>query len=172
VHAGNPLSSLTLTQLREVFSGRTWRWSELGAQASEQEIVVVTRETGSGTRAAFERQVLRSSPAQDAAMTTMAVLRLSSARMVAYVAEHPAAVGYVALGALDAAPDRAQVKVLAIEGVAPGPAQVAAGDYPLSLPIHLVAPAEPTGAARRFLDFCLGPQGQRLVAERYVPVRD
>lgn len=172
VHADNPLASLTLAQLRQVFAGRTWRWSELDVQVAGDEIIVASREAGSGTRIAFEGLALRAGPDQDPLpVTTMAVLRLSSAEMAAWVAAHPAAIGYVALGALEGVPERAKVKVLAIEGVAPGPEPVASGAYPLSLPLYLVAPAEPTGVAREFLDFALGPEGQRIVARQYVPVK-
>jgi phosphate transport system substrate-binding protein len=178
VHPDNPLSSLTLTQLQQVFSGRAWRWSELGAEVAGDEIVVVTRPAGSGTRATFVDQVMRERPELDATpITTMAVLRPSGESVAAYVAEHPAAIGYVALGMLDrdsarVASERvAEVKALAIEGVAPGPEQVARGDYPLSVPLFFIARAEPTGVERQFLDFCLSPEGQRLVARGYVPVR-
>jgi phosphate transport system substrate-binding protein len=171
VHPDNPLASLTLAQLHQVFSGRTWRWSELGVQGLVgAEIVVVSREQGSGTRAAFEDLALRERPEQEPrSVTTMAVLRFSSAKVVAYVAEHPAAIGYVALGALDAG---AAVRVIAVEDVAPSAEQVAGGAYPLSLPLFIVARQEPTGAARQFLDFCLSPAGQAIVAQGYVRVRE
>ena len=132
VHADNPLDSLTLAQLRQVFSGRIWRWSELEARVAGGEILVASREAGSGTRAAFEDLVLRERPEQaPAPITTMAVLRLSSAEVAAYVAEHPAAIGYLALGALEASSEQGPVKPLAVEGVVPAPEQVSGGAYPL-----------------------------------------
>ena len=112
---------------------------------------------------------------EPAPITTMAVLRFSSGTVAAYVAEHPTAIGYVALGALQSSPaalGERPVKVLSIEGVAPGPKQVAAGDYPLSLPLFYVARSEPSGVERQFLDFVLSPQGQRIVAQSYAPVRE
>jgi phosphate transport system substrate-binding protein len=51
------------------------------------------------------------------------------------------------------------------------PENVASGAYRLALPFHLVALQEPTGAARRFVDFCLSPEGQEIVARTYLPVR-
>ena len=48
---------------------------------------------------------------------------------------------------------------------------LADGSYSLWRPFLLVAPAEPTGAARLFVDFCLGREGQALVAECCAPVR-
>jgi phosphate transport system substrate-binding protein len=169
VHPDNPLTSLTLAQLQQVFAGRTWHWSELGVQV-DAEIVVVSREPGSGTRAAFEGQALRERPEQaPSPVTTMAMLRFSSAEVVDYVAEHPPAIGYVALGALDA---QAAVRVIAVEDVTPGSKQGSGGAYPLSLPLFIVARQEPTGVARQFLDFCLSREGQRIVAQGHVPVRE
>lgn len=170
VHADNPLPFLTLAQLRQIYVGRIWHWSELGVQVPEDEIVVISREPGSGTRAVFEDLALRAQPGEEPApVTTAAVLRFGGAAVVDYVAEHPAAIGYVALGALE---DRAlPVRALVLEDAAPGPEAVAQGAYPLSLPLYLVAPSEPVGAARQFLDFCLSPEGQRLVGQAYVPVR-
>jgi phosphate transport system substrate-binding protein len=99
----------------------------------------------------------------------MAVLRMSSADVAAYVADNPGAIGYVALAAID---PQAPVRAIAVEDVAPAPEQVADGSYPFSLPLYLVAREEPTGAARAFLDFCLSAEGQRLIARRYAPVRE
>ena len=137
------------------------------------EIVVVSPEAGSGTRAAFEDLALRAHPDQEPTpVTTMAVLRLSSAEVAAYVAEHPAAIGYVALGALESSPSAEAVKALAIEGVAPDPRRSAAGAYPLSLPLYVVSRQEPTGVDPPFLDFCLSPAGQRSSPGSYAPVRE
>ena len=168
-----------LAQVQQIFSGRTWRWGELGVDVTEEmhlvadEIVAVTHVTGSGVRAAFVDQALREHPdLAPAPITKMAVLRLSDDTVASYVAEHPAAIGYLAWGALQAAPaalGERPVKTLAIEDVAPGPKQVASGDYPLSLPLFFVARSEPTGVERQFLDFCLGPQGQRIIAKSYAP---
>jgi phosphate transport system substrate-binding protein len=102
----------------------------------------------------------------------MAVLMLSSADVVAYVAAHPGAIGYLSAGylAFQTAPGP-PVRALRVEGVPPTPAQVGAGSYRLTQPLFLVAPDEPTGAARWFVDLCLGAEGQALVAQGYAPVR-
>lgn len=197
VHPDNPLDTLTPAQLYDVFSGRTWHWSDLGVGGRsvgvEDEIMVLSREEGSGTRAAFEAQVMaqgpncqpiaafelgsapteRSTDAQRAPcgpdpVTSTALLRMDSAAVVEYVAQNPAAIGYVAHGHLDAG---ASVKALHIEGAAPTPAQVADGSYRISLPFYLIALQEPSGAARQFVDHCLSAQTQAQVARQYLPAR-
>jgi phosphate transport system substrate-binding protein len=115
----------------------------------------------------------RDAPAARAAcepdpVTSTAVLRLGSAAVVEYVAQHPSAIGYVARGHLD---DSAPVKALRIEGALPTPAHVADGSYRLSLPFYFAASQEPAGAARQFVDYCLSAHGQALVARQYVPAR-
>jgi phosphate transport system substrate-binding protein len=171
VHRDNPVRSLTRAQLYQVFTGRTWRWSALSGntQAVGDEITVVSRERNCGTRAAFVDQALRTRPDLDPTpITTMAVLQMSSAEVVAYVAEHAEAIGYVALAAIDV---QSNVRAIAVEDVAPGPEPVSHGRYPFSLPLYFVAQEEPTGAARTFLDFCLSTEGQQLIARQYAPVR-
>jgi phosphate transport system substrate-binding protein len=175
VHRDNPVRSLTRAQLYQVFTGRTWHWNALGVKVGADtqmvgdEITVVSRERSCGTRAAFVDQALRArADLEPTPITTMAVLRMSSADVVAYVSQHPGAIGYVALAAIDA---HAGVRALAVEDVAPSAEQVSDGTYPFSLPLYLIAREEPTGAARVFLDFCLDAEGQRIIARQYAPVR-
>jgi phosphate transport system substrate-binding protein len=158
VHTDNPVAALTLAQLREVFSGRLWDWAELGGAG---EVQVVSREDGSGTRAAFEARVMEGQP-----VTPTALVMPGSQAVADYVAAHPDAIGYVSIGYLSE-----PIKALAVEGVLPTPKTVADGTYHLARPLFLVAPEEPSGAARSFVDFVLGAEGQRIVGQHYGRVR-
>jgi phosphate transport system substrate-binding protein len=191
VHAGNPLQNLTLAQLYDVYYGRTWQWSELGVAVAEDEITVISREEGSATRAAFEARVMTQgrSPGAECTpllggtpagceadpVTTMAVLMPSNAAVLDYVAAHPGAMAYLSaayVGARGIAAGELGVRAIQLEGAPPEPQYVAGGRYPLSEPFFLVAAGEPTGAARQFVDFVLGTEGQRIVGRYAVPVRD
>ena len=88
VNAANPASGLSLAQLREVFQGRALDWSSLGW--GNQEVIVVSREDGSGTRAAFEAAVMEGRP-----VTLNAVVQPDGDAVVGYVARAPGAIGYV-----------------------------------------------------------------------------
>jgi phosphate transport system substrate-binding protein len=191
VHPGNPLENLTLREAHDIYSGRIWQWGELELEVGEDEITAVSREEASGARMIFEAVVMASGrpsdvdceptltiqsrgtraigarPCETAPVTSMAVLMPSSAAVVDFVAAHPGAIGYVSRGHVGP-----QVKTVSIEDMPPTPEHVADGSYHLSQPIFLIAPREPTGVVRQFVDFCLGTEGQKIVAEKYVPVRN
>ena len=186
VHPSNPLQNLTLAQVRDIFGGQTWRWSDLGVDATEDEITVVSREWGSGTRMWFETLVMahgdcqprldvdrgsnkeatvRVVPCDGSPVTPTAVVAPSSKGVVSYVTQHPGAIGYVSHGHVS------EVKVVQIETLSPVSQDIQDGGYPLVQPLFLVAMEEPTGTVRLFVDFCLSPVGQAIVAGGYVPVR-
>ncbi len=159
VHPGNPLPGLTLLQLRDVFYGRVFDWQDTGGTAGE--IVVISREDGSGTRQAFEERVMGGRR-----VTPTAVVMPGSQAVVDYVAAHPLAVGYVSMGYLSPG-----VRALPIESLTPTPENVRSGEYHLTRPLVVVTGRQPAGEVRAFLDFALSPAGQAVVGERYGRVR-
>jgi len=190
VHPGNPLENLTLAQVRDIFGGRVWRWQDLGIDWDVNEIVVVSREEGSGTRMAFEatamivpgsdtcqphlaidpeslsEDAVRVEACQGNPVAPTALVVVDSQAVVAYVQAHRGAIGYVSRAYVSS-----QVKAVSIEDLDPSPAEIQAGNYLLAEPFFLVAPREPEGPARAFVDFSLSPEGQAIVAQEYVPVR-
>ena len=160
VHPQNRVEGLTMLQLKDVFFGRIWDWQDVGGQAGE--IVVVSREDGSGTRMVFEELVM-----QGKRVTPTAVVMPGSRAVVEYVAEHPQAIGYVSMGHLSQ-----EVKVLEIEEAMPTPDSVRQGDYHLFRPLFLMTNREPTGEVKGFVDFVLSPTGQSIVGKRYGRVQE
>jgi len=67
--------------------------------------------------------------------------------------------------------ERAGSKGIAIEGFAPTPANIRCGAYILSRPLLLVTQAPPSIDVKRFIEFMLGPEGQAIVAQKFVSVR-
>lgn len=196
VHRDNPLENLTLAQVRDIFGGQVWHWSDLEVQAIEDEITVLTREEGSGTRAVFEAlamtrrdsseancpPVLAVDPedhgapegegCEKAPVTSMALLVPASSAMAEFIAEGPGAIGYVSQGVLSAYEALSPaLKAVHIEGSAPIPDHVADGTYHLVQPFFFISAGEPEGVARQFVDLCLSAEGQALIAQGYVPLR-
>ena len=152
VHPTTPFGEIGLPYLREVFHGRIQEWGGML-------LAVVSREKGSGTRAAFESAVLGDC---DAALT--AVVVTSSEAVVEYVAETPASIGYVStLRLADGSSER--VRVLPVDGVSPVPAAIAEGSYVLSRPLLLASIGEPTGEGREFAKWVLGAAGQVTIGK-------
>lgn len=160
VHPQNPVEGLTLLQLQDVFFGRVWDWKDVGGQAGE--IVTVSREDGSGTRAVFEDLVMKGKR-----VTPTAVVMPSSQAVVEYVAGNPEAIGYVSMGHISQ-----EVKALKIEEVVPTPTSVRRGEYHLFRPLFLITRQEPTGEVKGFIDFVLSPTGQSIVGKKYGRVQE
>lgn len=154
VHPSNPVEGLSLAQLWNIFQGRVFDWSAFGW--NDTPLIVVSRESGSGTRDAFEQEAM-----QDRPVSLNAIIQPGSAEVVDYVARTPGAIGYVSRAwAGDS------VKVIAIEGVEPNPANAASGTYLAGRVLYILAPSEPTGAAREFVTWLLSDDGQNSISER------
>lgn len=178
VHPSNPTASLTLQQLHDLYDGRVIDWVEMTGKSSE--VVLVSREEGSGTRQAFDTAVMK-----DDAVALTAVVMPTSQDVVDFVGSHPSAIGYVSrayvLPALtqagQATADTAQtgenapVRVVPVDGITPTAEMVENQEYALVQPLYLVSKSAPRGLVREFVDFALSPAGQAIVARYHVPVR-
>jgi phosphate transport system substrate-binding protein len=155
----NPASGLTILQLRAIFRGELLDWQAVGGSNAEPE--VISREDGSGDRAAFEALVMGGDR-----VTLNARVLPTAAAVAEYVAAHPAAIGYVSM-----AQDDGQVNALRIEGAAPTAENVRSGAYHLNRLLYLYVPRQAPAATRAFLDFVLSPAGQSIVAQHYASLR-
>jgi phosphate transport system substrate-binding protein len=158
LHPDNPVRSLTLLQVKGIFTGRIGTWAKVaGADAP---IAVFTRQPSSGTYRFFQELVLDDEPYSERAIALPTTLAIVEAVRV-----DPHAIGYGGLGY------GADVAHCAVEGVAPSVATVRDGSYPLARYLYLYTARPPTGAVKRFIDWTLSPAGQRVVAEvGYVPL--
>lgn len=183
VHPSNPISNVTVLQLRELYSGRLLTWSELGVDVGE--VVLVSREDGSGSRQLFEERVMG-----DEHVSLTAVVMPTSADVVDYVARSPQAVGYVSRAYVAAWLDQNQlatpeaqptvnpstrstpaIRVVPLEGALPTSESLHAQRYFLTQPLFLLSHGEPQGWSRQFVDFVLSPAGQEIVAKYHARIR-
>ncbi|HIQ01576.1 MAG TPA: phosphate ABC transporter substrate-binding protein [Anaerolineales bacterium] len=162
VHPDVPVNGLTKEQVKGIFAGEITNWREVGGP--DRPIVVVSREEGSGTRAAFEEMVMGK---KGPPITEKAILQPSNGAVRTTVATTPDSIGYLSFGYLDES-----VKALAIDGVEATEANAASGEYPIVRPLNFLTKGEPTGLVKAWLDFILGDEGQQIVAEEgYIAVR-
>jgi phosphate ABC transporter substrate-binding protein, PhoT family (TC 3.A.1.7.1) len=160
-HPDVPVSDLTVEQVRDIFSGKITNWKDFGGD--DQNIIVVSREEGSGTRAAFEEMVM----GEDALIAASAILQASNGAIRTTVSTTPYSIAYLSFGYLDDT-----VKSISIDGVAPTEPNAADGSYPIVRPLNMLTNGEPAGMVKAFLDFILSEAGQKLVVEDgYIPVK-
>lgn len=152
VHPDNPISNLSLIELRDIFQGRTFDWTPFGGTA---EVIPVSREANSIARQLFEERVM-----SGRAVTQNAVLKASAREVVNYIARTPGAIGYAPISQVGA-----NVKLISVEGITPDPVTAANGQYVLSSPLYLIARAEPQGDLREFVGWLLSAEGQQLLTE-------
>jgi len=160
VHPDNPLESITLTQLQDIYMGRIANWKELGG--SDLAIIPIQRETSSGTRGAFDELALDKQEAATPALLTV----ITAGDVAANVASQPSAIGYLGFGNLES-----DLKVIAIDGIFPSKDSIRDGTYPLFRPLSLLAGPLSQPLADEFINFVLSPEGQAYVEEfGWIPV--
>ncbi len=146
-------SSLSLAEVRDIFSGKITNYKELGGP--DRRIVLVEREDGSGTRSMFESMVMNNTDVSDAALQKPA-----SGAIRFTVSGNENAIGYLGIGYLDGS-----IKPIAVNGVLPSEESVRAKSYPLSRDLYLITKGKPSGLAGEFIDYLLSDAGQDIVKE-------
>ncbi|RLF39799.1 MAG: phosphate ABC transporter substrate-binding protein [Thermoplasmata archaeon] len=160
LHPQNPVNNLTKSQLKAIYTGAISRWNEVGG--SSDVIVVVSRDVASGTFEVFNELALDKQRVRPDAL-----MQASNQAVVNIVASTNGAIGYVGLGYLSK-----EVKPIAIDGVMPSIATAKSGAYLLARSLYMYTDGKPKGLAKEFIDFVLGPKGQRIVKEEgFVPVK-
>ena len=140
------------------------------ACAVAEEINVISREDGSGTRGAFielfgiEQKDENGNKVDYT--TDEADITNSTSVMMTSVAGNPNAICYISLGSLNDT-----VKALNIDGVAASVENIKAGIYTVARPFNIATKAEVSEAAQAFIDFILSAEGQAVVEENgYIAV--
>jgi phosphate transport system substrate-binding protein len=160
VNAGNPVVGLTRRQVEEIFAGDIADWSAVGGRAGP--VAIYARGASSGTRSTFQKMAMRG---RDYASSAQRMA--SNQQVAAEVASNPNGIGYVGL---PYARGR-DLRVVRIDGCAPSVESIRDGSYPYSRPLYFYIRGQPKGETARFIEFVLGPDGQRVVREHgFVPL--
>jgi phosphate transport system substrate-binding protein len=173
VHKRNPLETISLGQLAEVYGegGKITTWQQLGVdnpQCRGGQIIRVARQNSSGTYAYFRDAVLGKGREYKQGATSQS----GSSDVVGLISSTPCAIGYSGMGY-----NSDDVKVLKVSkkegqpGVEPTLETTLDNTYPISRPLYIYTLGDPQGAVREFVQWILSPDGQKIVQEKgYVPV--
>lgn len=171
VHPDNPIDELTIPQLADIYTGRITNWQEVGGE--DRPIVLLSRETNSGTHVYFLEEVVRMGDKENPDIfAPQTLLMPSSVGITSELRRNVNAIGYDGLGYVTE-----HEKMLAVADDADSPyilpsvASGSDGSYPLARGLYMYTAGEPTGAIATYLDWIMGPAGQTLVAELgFVPL--
>ncbi|MGA2090345.1 MAG: PstS family phosphate ABC transporter substrate-binding protein [Endomicrobiales bacterium] len=153
VHPSNGIKNMTKQQIQDIFTGKISDWKQLAMPA--QQIVVVSRDSASGTFEAFGALALDGNKVR-----ADALLQASNQAVASVVAKTPGAIGYIGLGYITGA-----VKAVSVNGIAATKQTVLAGKYPFSRPLFMYTNGPAKGTAKDFITFILSKDGQKLVEE-------
>jgi len=161
VNKSNPVDSLTLEQVRGIYSGEITNWNEVGG--NDEPIMAYQREPNSGSQSGMEQLVMKGKPMMEAPTV---LLVLSMEGLIETVAEYDngaASIGYSYKYYVEILYKNDNIKILNIDGYAPSDT----ANYPLTVNYYGVIRENdgPAGTGRKFLDWILSEEGQECIAQ-------
>jgi phosphate transport system substrate-binding protein len=161
VNSANPIKSLTKKQVEQIFTGDVTDWSAVGGSGGK--ISIYTRNTSSGTYSDWKELAMKK---RDYAPSSQKMA--GNEQIAAEVGKNPNGVGYVGMAYTKAS----GIKVVPIDGTVPSQQSVLGKTYPYARPTFYYTNGEPSGLAKEFVDFTIGPTGQKIVAQvGFVPIK-
>ncbi len=172
VNPNNPISVLTIDQLADIFTGRITNWRDVGG--NDAPIIILSRETNSGTHVYFLEQVIRKGKSDNKDIfAPQTLLMPSSVGITSELRRNPNAIGYDGLGYVTV-----HEKMLAIAKdnhspyILPSTKSGADGSYPIARELYMYTASEPSGVIADYLHWMRGSAGQAIVAELgFVPLK-
>ena len=161
VNPANPRANLTIGQIQDIYTGKITNWRQLGGP--DQKIVVISRDTNSGTYESFNTLVLK-----DAKLKGGAEYVGSNGAVRQRVMSTEGAIGYVGLAFTE------EVKVLQVNGVLPTASTVTAKTYPISRALYMYTNGRPSEgtALYDFVNLCNTAEGRKIIEDTgFVPVK-
>jgi phosphate transport system substrate-binding protein len=160
IHPSNTVANLSLDQLKAIYKGDVTNWKDVGGP--NRPIVVISRDTSSGTYEVWEEKVMKKERVFPAAL-----LQASNGAVAQAVAKNANAIGYVGIGYLSK-----ELKGVKVNGIEGSKATTLDGSFPISRPLFMFTRGWPQGDTIKFLNYMLDPhQGQKFVEESgYVPL--
>lgn len=162
VHPSNPVSNLTLHQLKAIYEGSVKNWKDVGG--IDATIVVISRDSSSGTFEVWESKVMK-----HVEVRKDALLQASNGAILQAVSQNPKAIGYVGFGYINE-----RVKPLYVNNIEPTLENGKTGKYPIARKLYMyVNEVKIKPASQTFIDFMLSHDGQAIVKEAgFIPVKE
>ena len=168
-HKDNPVDSLTVEQIRGIYTGKITNWQDVGGQGIP--IIAYQREENSGSQTAMEKLVMKDMQMLPPEMTKVAAEMGMLVDTVAEYKNDSVSIGYTYKYYIDNLYKNESIKILAIEGVFPDENNIRTGEYPFSTCYYGVIRSEDENSSGgKFLDWMLSREGQLCIKQAgYIP---
>ena len=170
VNQDNPVDSLTVKQLHDIYAGKITNWKEVGG--ADTEIVPYQRPNNSGSQTGMYHYVIPEDEIMEAP-TEMKIADMGGIiDAVASYENSEGAIGYSYYYYVMSMHYTDQIKLLEIDGIAPSDETIADGTYPLINPSYaIISAATPKDSVvRDILAWLVSEEGQETAREAgYVP---
>ena len=170
VNEDNPVQSLTLAQLRDIYAGRVTNWSEVGG--ADVPIVAFQRGEDSGSQTLFQKLLIGDGELMEAPTELAPASMGGLVDSVAAYNNSANAIGFSVYYYVDQMYSQPGLRLLAVEGVEPSSDTIAAQDYPLCNDFYAVirASAAPGSPERQLYDWLSTDAGRACIEKAgYVP---
>jgi phosphate transport system substrate-binding protein len=155
------IKNLSLTDLKKIYTGKIKSWAELGGP--NKPIVVISRDTSSGTYETFESIVMEKQK-----IVSESLMLASNNAVATTVATTPFSIGYIGLGYINAS----DIKILSIDNTLPSKDTVLNKKYKISRGLYMYTNGEAQGNIKTFIDFILSSSGQKIIeGEGFIPIK-
>ncbi|MEJ6078211.1 phosphate ABC transporter substrate-binding/OmpA family protein [Vibrio sp. 1-Bac 57] len=160
INKNNPLNSLTLLQLANIFSGEINNWKQLGGE--DLSINVYARDINSGTWDSFKNLVFGD---RDSILSPNASRYQSSSKLSDLIAKDKAGIGFIGLPYINNSKAISIAASVTSPPIYPTQFTVSTEDYPLSRRLYLYVPASSSEFIKRFTHFVTSAAGQKIVEQ-------
>lgn len=162
VHKDNPINSLTVEQIKDIYSGKITNWREVGG--SDEEIIPFQRDEGSGSQSMMLR-FMGDTPLMEAETKTIQGMGAVIEEVVDYQSR-AGSIGYSFRYYIEGIVQNPEVKMIAVEGVAPTADNVRNNTYPIITPVYAVTYANnPNPNVARLVEWILSEEGQYIIEQ-------
>lgn len=164
LNESNKLNELSLKQLSDIYTGKITNWKELGGP--DESITLYGRENSSGTYVYFKEEVVKADYA--AACQTLP----GTAAVVNAVKKDKNGIGYGGAAYAEGVKHCMVKKDASSPAYLPTPENIAKNLYPITRYLYMYLRNRPTGDLKKFIDWVLSPEGQKVVTGvGYFPVK-
>ncbi len=169
VHKDNPVDSLTVDQIKGIYSGKITNWSEVGG--SDEEIVAFQRNEGSGSQSMLIR-FMGDTPIIEPETTVIRGMGMIIEEVVDYQSKS-GSIGFSFRYYVEGIIKNPDIKLIAVDGVAPDVENIKNGTYPIITPVYAVTyENNPKPNVEVLINWMLSDEGQYIIEQTgYVGVK-